>query len=282
MAGPAVQVAVAAFLLDERCMEEGEGQQSPSATGLSGRLKSTMKLNWGDIPSGVGAVLTGLSLLIAAFSYRRSVKNSEMAQAELVTSWIENDDKGNAIIVVHNASNLPIYMLTAYLREPLEPDKRFYIGTLLPNSKIENETRVWMKSALPPDRVEFSDAAGRHWTRFDSGDLKLSHYRLHCLLQNISNYVRHPIPSLKRVLPSRYPQPSHINSHTQDLAVKAAIWEGCSEKKARSAISKYINHRRLTRSEKRALDTAMRMVRGLRPPDPAGHIPETGESHLAR
>jgi hypothetical protein len=224
-----------------------------------------MRLQWGDIPSGIGAILTGASLLIAALSYRRSVKNSEMAQAELVTAWINNDEDTNAIIVVRNSSNLPIYMLDAYLDDE-ENLRRFYMGTLFANSTKEVSTDIWLMSAVPPDKIEFRDAAGRRWVRTDDGRLEQLKYRRHF---KAFDYARGPLSLIKLLLPAKdapiasYKLPV-IDNRLRNYAIDMTTLKGHSRKRVESAITKYANRKRLNYFEKLALQDALSYFPDLR------------------
>jgi hypothetical protein len=221
-----------------------------------------MRLQWGDIPSGIGAILTGISLLIAALTYRRSVRNKEMAQAELVTSWINSDEQHNATIVIHNGGKLPIYMLEAYLDDE-ERLRRFYFGLLLPDSIGEVKTNIWLESAVPPDKIKFTDAAGRSWTRTDDGRLRQDKYYGR---YGIPDNARGPIKLIKYVLPGRFeePPPSGIDDRVRARAVEMAVLRGHSEKRAKSAIAKFLSRQRLNVFEKNALESAMLSVPELR------------------
>jgi hypothetical protein len=223
-----------------------------------------VQLNWGDIPSGVGAILTGISLVIAALAYRRSVRNGEMAQAELIASWIDNE-LDNAIIVVRNSSKLPVYMTEAYIRIPLEADKRFFIGTLLPESTQKINTNIKMQSAMPVDRLNFIDMAGKRWTRSELGVLRQMKHNWSSMLRPVRRLITHPSGTLKWILPSCYFGRSSvpIDSQWQAMVVQAAVWEGHRDRIARSAVAKYKNNQRLTLAEKRALMPAIRMLPGL-------------------
>jgi hypothetical protein len=238
-----------------------------------------LHVNWGDIPSGVGAILTGLSLLIAALSYRRSVRNSEMDQAKLVTAWIENEDAiPYAIIVVHNASNLPIYMVDAYLDDE-ETLKRFYIGTIFPGATSAVTTNISLTSALPPDKIGFIDAAGRQWTRSEDGALlSVSH---HHNFAYFAEAARHPFQFVRYLTPERFAMPLPINERTQARALEVAAQKGIPVKRTRSVLSKYMRNQRLTLSEKRVLVIAMSQVPALRDCVPSG-LATPGESQFYR
>ena len=60
------------------------------------------------MPAGVGAVLTGLSLLIAAFAYRHSVEDRKRSQVDNFAVWIAYDhDEETLVLVARNSTSLP-------------------------------------------------------------------------------------------------------------------------------------------------------------------------------
>jgi hypothetical protein len=225
-----------------------------------------MGLQWGDVPGGIGAILTGISLLIAALSYRRSVDNAEMAQAELVTSWIENDDQHKAIIFIRNSSNLPVYLLAVHLDDE-QSLRRFYVGTLLPSSTKEIKTDIWLESAMPPDKIDFIDAAGRSWIRTDEG--RLLRFRNEYRRIRFKAAI-HPIKLGRLLMPSRFDYPQRytapdVDNRLQGYAIEIAELRGHDKKSAESAIKKYVGHRKLNYFEKMALGDVLDRVPDLRP-----------------
>lgn len=74
---------------------------------------SGLGLHWGDVPAWVGSVLTGVALLIAATTYRKSVRDSGRAQASMVTVWVKPVD-GVETVHVKNGSNASVYAVTVY------------------------------------------------------------------------------------------------------------------------------------------------------------------------
>jgi len=84
-------------------------------------MDAALDLNWGDVPTWVGSVATGVALLIAAFAYRKSVSDGERAQALRVTLWVEEDlgDPSGKTRVLHvkNGSDSAIYSVTAYYQK---------------------------------------------------------------------------------------------------------------------------------------------------------------------
>jgi hypothetical protein len=78
-------------------------------------------LNWGDVPAWVGSVLTGVALLVAANTYRKSVRDSEREQAKTVTVWVEEERSTGFLrrentLHIMNGSSATIYSATAYYK----------------------------------------------------------------------------------------------------------------------------------------------------------------------
>jgi hypothetical protein len=157
-------------------------------------------LDWGNVPTWVGTVVTSTSVSIAAISYRRSVHDKERGQASLVGAWVgieEKADKQERVIRISNASDAPVYEVTVdgpgmkqeYLSE-LPPKTTTTLNTRPPSSKssqVASATiKLWMfeTSAIretisddPPPNLEFRDGSGRLWRRASDGRLKLIHER---------------------------------------------------------------------------------------------------------
>ena len=76
-------------------------------------------VDWGNVPAFIAATLTGISLIIAAMTYRRVQRNSEREQASMVAGWMDavdrNPDPAMPDIIIgwvlrmRNSSKLPIY-----------------------------------------------------------------------------------------------------------------------------------------------------------------------------
>src|SRR5580658_3328827 len=89
-------------------------------------------LDWGDVPTWVGSVLTGVALLIAAFTYRKSVSDSQRDQAKAITVWVDEDQKVKGRILrrtntlhIRNGSNATVYSVTAYYRKSRKKEPTF-------------------------------------------------------------------------------------------------------------------------------------------------------------
>jgi hypothetical protein len=153
-------------------------------------------IDWGNVPAFIAATLTGLSLIIAAITYRRSQRNSEREQASMVAGWIDiapdpaSDPESGVIlgyiVRIRNASKMPIYGVSvegpernlgrlSYSvirpKDTLPPDSE-----TMPNITIAEGWRYTRISKLKQDplalpRFTFYDAAGRMWRRDELGKL---------------------------------------------------------------------------------------------------------------
>ncbi|MGW7261698.1 hypothetical protein [Streptomyces sp. NPDC054834] len=157
-------------------------------------------LDWGNVPTWVGAVVTSTSVSIAAISYRRSVHDKERGQASLVGAWIgikENAGKQERVIRISNASDAPVYEVTVRVPGMREEN----LSELLPKSTTTLDVRppsskssriasatvsMWVFSASatretrsddPPPELEFRDGSGKLWRRSPDGKLKLINER---------------------------------------------------------------------------------------------------------
>jgi hypothetical protein len=214
-----------------------------------------MDLDWGNVPAGTGAVLTGVSLMIAALTYRRSVANAEAQQAESIATWIDNAPDGRALIIVRNASTLPVYMVEIYLDDEVRY-QRFYLGTILPESTRELQTTVELRSALPVDKLRFVDSAGREWQKTSWGRVRRRRIPFR-ERPAIVHLRRHPLDFIRWVLPSVYfglPIIEIAPELSSELEA-FALHEGHKARVVRSALAKFPRGRRLSMAEKRVIQT---------------------------
>jgi hypothetical protein len=163
-----------------------------------GRLVSASSLDWGDVPAWVGALLTGGSVLFAAFTLRSSARTSERAQASQVHVVVDREvgpgkessgDPGHGKptmtfrLTVRNDSDGPIYEvsygLTPAFNRPAVPDDRAHVVYLDPHSAtpalvrtITYPSDVGLWHLLPSGRASFADANGLDWERLSDGSLR--------------------------------------------------------------------------------------------------------------
>ena len=53
-----------------------------------------VQLDWGKFPDWITAVVAGASAMVAAFTYRSSVRDKQRAQAYQVAAWVALDEQG--------------------------------------------------------------------------------------------------------------------------------------------------------------------------------------------
>jgi hypothetical protein len=159
-------------------------------------------LDWGNVPAWIGSTLTSGSLLIAATSYRRSVKDKEYDQASKIASWITTSaepDETKPRLHVRNSSDGPIFETVVrvldlpHVNIPELPPQttsvhdlpesptvaRFFESN--PTLTIEQEVvgvsmsvtlnREQVLASLRPS-IQFRDAVGRRWKRGSDGKLQ--------------------------------------------------------------------------------------------------------------
>ncbi len=100
--------------------ENQASQPEPLGRGHQQREEAQMAvargLDWGNVPAWVGAILTSVSLLIAALAYRRSVKDKEREQASKMAAWIgvvEDAHERKRVVRIRNNSDAPIFDIVA-------------------------------------------------------------------------------------------------------------------------------------------------------------------------
>ncbi|MFD7380053.1 hypothetical protein [Streptomyces mirabilis] len=155
-------------------------------------------LDWGNVPSWCGAVVTSTSASVAALSYRKSVRDKEMDQASKVAAWIgmkEESDRQVFHLLINNSSNAPIYEISVKVsartriilqslaaggiyetevpsdeipRESSKKSVTIAIGSLVEATWESEETKE------VPLEVFFRDSLGRWWERKADGRLRRS------------------------------------------------------------------------------------------------------------
>jgi hypothetical protein len=135
--------------------------------------------DWGNVPAWAGSVMTGSSLLIAAFTYRRSVtergreqSDRERAQAARISTWLVNSRlalicNGNDVAVVVQAFFDVPMLFAASDRISFAPGQTR--GLRLP-FEYERLVQHAGRSELTPTLV-IIDSAGQGWMRTGDGDL---------------------------------------------------------------------------------------------------------------
>ena len=127
----------------------------------------------GTIPAMVSAVLAAVAVVLTAFVIIRESQDRVRSQAGAVYAWLAKEKDGTgATITVTNASELPIWNVTVRPRtvagDHTGPAAEKGNSALMPT---HNDTWSWkltkdvMNKLEPMPVLEFTDAAGRHWTR---------------------------------------------------------------------------------------------------------------------
>ncbi|MCU1617844.1 MAG: hypothetical protein JWO98_5384 [Frankiales bacterium] len=128
-------------------------------------------IDWGNAPSWVGSILTGLSLILAFRIILRDRKSAEREQAQCITLvWMTPDlEEGAGQYFIYNASDKPITSLRLFVKvmSPPSYDRRqthtFGRDVLLPGER-------WMPSYPYQNaqavigELEFRDALRRDWS----------------------------------------------------------------------------------------------------------------------
>jgi hypothetical protein len=139
-------------------------------------------LDWGNVPAWTGSVLTGSSLLIAANTYRLSVRDRVRQQASKIAAWVSTtseDGRARAHLTFANNSDMPVYLVDVQLRTSGPRPEGIYGA--LPSEKHAESADVVPPGGLPAREleyesadvieVEFTDASGLVWVRDDWGRL---------------------------------------------------------------------------------------------------------------
>jgi hypothetical protein len=99
-------------------------------------------LDWGNVPNWFGATITSGSLMVAATSYRRSVRDKEREQAAKIAAWVSAvkvDGTEHGIISVRNSSDGPVFVLRVSIVGIPVVD----VPELPQNETIAKELELW-------------------------------------------------------------------------------------------------------------------------------------------
>lgn len=174
-------------------------------------------LDWGNVPTWLGATLTSGSLVVAANSYRRSVLDKERDQASKVAAWFAlTEDLGiqKRVLRLRNSSDAPVFDLTVTVNESMivrlselpqgatptydlidsagrtvRPTVRrvsISIETLL-DLEVSRDT---VMTNLGP-ALEFRDSVGRWWARDNRGNLKRMKSRIRAHVYGVRLWFIH-------------------------------------------------------------------------------------------
>lgn len=140
-------------------------------------------MQFGDIGTSVGAVTTGLAILLAAIVFALQLRDKHRAQSELVAAWPEQEHVDRNMpapekcywygFVCHNQSFGPIYDIEVLAEQTADSVRRavFRPGALGPGRLCEGHLAV-PNGPAPRLMLSFTDAAGRRWQRDFSGRIQ--------------------------------------------------------------------------------------------------------------
>jgi hypothetical protein len=135
-------------------------------------LASWLGLDWGTVPTWVGSVLTGSSLLIAALAYRRGVREREFDQARKISAWYTFERI--AALHVVNHSEAAVYVVSAG-----RPNDWKFLGVIPPGGEethnLADPHYFAGADYLSAPSLFFRDAVGRYWERNERGRLVRSY-----------------------------------------------------------------------------------------------------------
>jgi hypothetical protein len=81
--------------------------------------------DWGNVPGWFGTALTSGSIAFAAWTYRRSVRDKERAQASSIAAWMarrwDEDGTQHRLLLVSNGSDASVYEVSVRLPESRSP-----------------------------------------------------------------------------------------------------------------------------------------------------------------
>jgi hypothetical protein len=171
----------------------------PARVTLGRMSHGWLGLDWGNVPAWFGATITSGSLLVAANSYRRSVRDKEREQASKVAAWVGKIDEvgvSQHLLRLRNSSDSPVFDVTV----KFDDDNELYFAELPPETTTSHALPDSMPASGPPIVREFSvsvstillpievtretvlnspgpdvrfrDSLGRWWLRSGTGGLK--------------------------------------------------------------------------------------------------------------
>jgi hypothetical protein len=136
-------------------------------------------LDWGDVPTWIGAITTLCALLAAAYlvaievrrDRREADRQDRAEQADKVAAWF---DDASGQLLLRNGSSLPIYnvLITIFPESPelatIQPE-----GAVPPGDTLLAYPPMVMNSFTETSlRLMFTDTAGRSWERSFNGRLR--------------------------------------------------------------------------------------------------------------
>lgn len=134
--------------------------------------------DWSAIGTVIGAIGTVGAFGVGLYLLGAQVLDRRRAQARLVSAWlkeIRKDEKPPLIFVIRaeNGSTEPVYAVSVQLVYGNSGTFVRDVGVLGPGEAAELDLTIpGMRPIDPAPDITFTDAAGRHWTRYGrSGSL---------------------------------------------------------------------------------------------------------------
>lgn len=133
--------------------------------------------------AGVATPFAGRFLAIEARRDKRLELAGRQEQANKVAAWLEGRDDGEIDVIVRNASDLPVYRLTAYMYELehhslhseylLQPRLKWAASVVAPGQDVHERIDV-READVSTWRValEFTDTSTNTWSRDSLGVLE--------------------------------------------------------------------------------------------------------------
>jgi hypothetical protein len=134
---------------------------------------------WGNVPSYFG----GIALILTVVILMRDRRERIRSQADHIAAWVQRsqDPKEAHRVVIKNASNLPCTRVTVWFTEGYRSPTKLRLSKTF-GADTDRQRKPRYLHAVGPDEtgvvyetlediairgVEFTDAAGRRWTRVD-------------------------------------------------------------------------------------------------------------------
>jgi hypothetical protein len=135
-------------------------------------------MQWGDVPSWVGAVGSAGALIVATILFWISVMDRKRKQASQVNAWQVKIIPTHAFPEIHykitNSSDEPVYAVVLKSMCGVEGTFISSLGTIGP--KEEKYKKIFLGGSPRAEQyqpeISFRDAAGRIWLREENGKLK--------------------------------------------------------------------------------------------------------------
>ena len=134
-------------------------------------------VDWGTVPDWIAAIGTTGALLVAVTLLWREQRDHDVAQARLVSAWVNEVDDSRpeplSGVVVQNKSDEPVYDVIIFLFDSVahaevgEPGQEiFHVEVLPPGTRHRATDSVHARMGhIPLLTLTFTDSSNRRWTR---------------------------------------------------------------------------------------------------------------------